>query len=493
MLARVTETGLKPRWRPEIPWSDVLCVRHVAADRALVYTVRGTVKVDHATAAAVEQRLAPWEAERAAWAAGLSDEQRADWLGLGPGDAVTLKVNRAGRVVGLVVLVAMAFGLGVMLAAAGLWTALFVLATGTVALLARTLIGLRVQHGDWVVDGQGLQVGDRLIRWSQVRDVFEWTSPWAGNAGALSVLTDEGEQTLVTTGTDLPRVVQAFRRWRAERDLAVPAPAGRLYPSGIWRGGLYVDERGLWRLRSAGAELVPWSEVRGVRWLGHFAEVRLAGDQRLPLLRVRGGNALAEAIDQRLAGGESVVDAQGQLRGEVIERWLGVAPGGAVHCRLSQWVAIGLPALLLIMIAGFVATIGSGGGGMAAQFPTFIMMAAFAIGSARSVRADAEGLSIRRRGRREYYAWSEIEGLKQDSYGVVIATSRGPVKLSSFAKNQQLVVGIINRILTARAGGAALPDRVPLPETALSRMTGAVSSGDRGLSVAVGADEPRDG
>ncbi len=491
MRATMSEDGLRTRRRGLVPWDQVFAVRYRRRG-GLVYTAAGVFLVDLATAQRVEQRIAPWEAERSAWAESLSPAQRAEWLGIGTGDSIELKANRTGLVVLGAVFGAMLVAMLLVAAATRSHAFLLILMTFTAALVASIGLAASWSVSNWTVDARGITSRGRLVRWSALRSYHSFYTPMAPMATSMTVDTTDGTRSITNQSAEAQAVHRALLRWESERSLAVPMPAGRgrLYPSTLGRRALYVGDDGLWRLWRGGAECVPWSEVRGVRWLGHSAEIVLAGDRRLPLLRFVGANALAEAIDQRLAGGESVVDAEGQLRGEVIERWLGVPAGGAVQCRLSSWVSIGLPVVLLMMFMGLFAAAGKGGGGVAGQIPQIILMLVFVAGSARAVQADAQGLSIRRRGRREYYAWSEIEGLKPESYGTVINTTRGPIKLSSMAKNQGLIIGIINRILTARAGGASLPDRAPLPETALSRMTGAEPPvvGDRGLSISASDD-----
>ncbi|MBI5833575.1 MAG: hypothetical protein HZB16_14845 [Armatimonadetes bacterium] len=491
MRAAVSDQGFVTSRGRVIAWDQVFYVRY-GWRGAVVYTAAGSFRVDRATAEQTEQRIAPWEAERAAWVEGMSPEQRAEWLGLAPGETVTLKANRTGLVVLAALGVAMFLAMAVA-AAATRGSSVFVFMLAMVAALFVAIgVNMRWSVSDWVVGEEGFVVRGKLTRWSELRDYHCFLSTMAPTATSMALLSTQGDRTIINQSPEAQQVHRALLRWEAERSLAVPAPpgAGRFYPSSLGRRGIYVNDDGLWDIKRGRAELAPWSTVKGVRWLGHAAEIVLSGGRRITLARIMGGNRLAEAIDQRLAAGESVVDTDGQLRSDVIERWLGVPPGGAIQCRLSQWVALGLPILLLIMLMGLLAGFRHGGGGVAGQIPQFIIMLAFAVGSARSVQADAQGLSIRRKGKREYYAWSEIESIKPGSYGNIINTTRGPVKLSSMAKNQGLIIGIITRILSARAGGAALPDRAPLPETALSRMTGHESvPQDRGLSLSARDEE----
>jgi hypothetical protein len=226
---------------------------------------------------------------------------------------------------------------------------------------------------------------------------------------------------------------------------------------------------------------LPWSDVHSVEWAATGAWLVTAAGV------VYVSRDSGEFVERQIGSREAQCDAEtGELRAEVIEHWLGVGTGGALRCRLSPWAIWGSGLAFIAALACFVFV----------EAKTHFMLAfmqllvfplltlAGMLRSARSVDADAKGLSVRRGRRREYFAWSEIETLRRRKYDWVITTSRGSLTLAHAAKGQDKVTGIIQRLLSMKKSGAVLPSAAPTPESALSlaRLSGP-EAGERGLSV----------
>lgn len=396
-------------------------VYHVewTATGAVVATAAGMLAVDRATGAALEQRLAPWEPLRDAWVESLTDAQRAELAGLPP--------DRP--------------------------------------------LGSRTQRADCV----GLWLGGTLVPWEELRALGE-RAP-----GRYELLTRHG-RVRWRARDDAEPLLAAVRRVLATRAAAVPAEAGagEFVPgaAGPRAGGLWLDEAGLVVVWPDEQRRRAWTELHPPRWSS--AGPVIGG---IELRRYLDGEALAHRLDARL--GTSAPAAAGEeLLPATIERWLGVPPGGALHCRLAsrrRWVHVGaLAALLTISLAAALSD---------HDFTAFLMIPLLVpillalVRSAMTVVADGQGLSVRAGRRSRYYAWSEVEGLRQGAFDWVIHTRRGNLHLALAARGHDKVVGIVKHLLAVRATGAQLPTAAPTPEQALSRMPAPESLAARGLSV----------
>ena len=492
MAARMTEDGLVTRRGRLIGWDELLGV-HFTLKGAEVLTTSGSVAVDRDTGLAVEQRIAPWEAERAAWAEAQTEQTRAGWLGLRPDARITAVPDRSSMVANIGCFTAPAVLLAVVLAGLGWNLGLALLLLAWALGMLRMLSSLRTNQRPWTVDITGLTIGSRHLSWSELRDWSDLAAPANQKAAtSISLASLWGDRWLTATAGEQHVLRQALRRWHAESRQAVPQPegSGQQFSSVSGWTRWVVTGEGLWQVTRWRAHLTPWSEIVAVRQQGPLPELLLTSGRRRPLWMVVGGKRLAELIDQRLAGGEPLVDEQGQLRAAAIERWLGVEPGGSLQCRLSVWrgSVLGIVAIVLLamMLAGYTPGIGI----LAGQLPALVLALWAVATSVSSVQADAQGLSVRRRGRREYYAWSEIVSTDTRGHSHLIHTARGMIRLAASARGAGLVMGVIERILDARAAGAALPDRAPLPDTALTRLTGTEpASDDRALSI---SERPED-
>jgi hypothetical protein len=486
-----------------VPWSDVYYVDWTAAG-ARVATAAGAVEVDRADATRAEQRVAPHLAQRDAWVEGLDDEARVRLTGVR--HAVTL-VSRQGWDDTCLVSV---------IAGGGLLFAILpflemdpsAIAIGTAIMLPFALLLWVAAAWLWQVtvgpdisrDQQGLRVG-RLrplrLRWSDLREAAEVSMPTRDNMNAthLVVLTRHGRVVLKSGYNDGLALRAAVQAVLAARREAVPAGAARgRYAPRLKRPGegLWLDGDGLVLVSPKGLRGWPWSALGVPTWHADGPRLR-TGSRTLRLAQYLDGESLAQVIDAHIGGDESWVDAASELRGEVIERWLGVRPGGALRCGLSRWLVVGCGVTVLSVVALFILTVFEGGhhGGAGQNIGMGLVMFISLLSSVRSVAADARGLSVRRGRRREYYAWSDIASLTQAQFDWVIGTRHGELRLSRAANGSDRVIGIVKRLLAAREQGAQLPDDVPLPEHAISlaRMGGEPDA-DRGLSVAAGPREP---
>jgi hypothetical protein len=489
MKGRVTEDGLLLASGRRLPWSDVYYVDWTERGARLA-TAAGVVDVSRDDGEAAERVIAPWEAEREAWAREVDVQRRLDWAGVTSGTEAVSRQGWGAKVLpgcfGL--FAALPFVLALLLGSPGILLGclpLSILFAIAATFCWRGMVGPPITR-----DAEGLTVGERHIDWSDLRAVEGRTVRLQRqrDASYIQLLTRRGRVTVGLHYQDAAAMLAGLRRAAAERDLAVPGGESRsiFAPSMLRPGaGLLLDDDGLVIVESRRARRFPWSQLRPPVY--RTAGLRLpVGGKQLWLGRYLGGDALGHAIDVHLGGDEPLVDDNGELRATVIERWLGVSPGGALRCRLSPWASWGCGALLVAFVAVLVSDVMEGHGWMQSIYTMgmLTMMLLAMLRSARSVDADAKGLSVRRGRRCEYYAWSEIKGLKRNSYEWVITTSRGDLTLSDAAKGHYKVIGIVQRLLAMRETGAALPATAPTPESALSlaRMSGPEVT-DRGLSV----------
>ena len=493
MKGRVTEDGLLLASGRRLPWSDVYYVDWTERGARLA-TPAGVVDVSRDDGEAAEREIAPWEAERDAWARDVDAQRRLDWAGVTSG---TQAVTRQGwgprlfagmfwlpTLFSLIAVVLLSLHGGrhflhgfalLMLLVGGLYSILGVV-------MWRLYVGPKITRS-----ADGLTLGDQRIAWSDLRALGQRPTPVFRKLDATQqiVLTRRGRAPIKEGYQDGEAVRTGLRRAVAERRQAVAGAESRgLFAPSLTRPGegLWLDGDGLVVVASRRARRIPWARLSPPIWRAHGSRLPADG-KKLWLARYLGGDALGHAIDAHLAGDEAVVDAAGELRAAVIERWLGVPPGGSLRCRLSPWAML-ICGAVLVGSAALLVGAPHGGGGFVSWVVIAAMMLVAMLRSARAVEADAKGLSVRRGKRRDYYAWSEIESLRPRSYEWEILTSRGKLTLATTAKGCDKVIGIIKRLLAMRETGAVLPAIAPTPESALSlaRMSGP-EAGERGLSV----------
>jgi hypothetical protein len=485
MTGRASDDGLTLANGRRVAWDDVYHIEWTAK-AALVACVAGVVRVSRADGEAIERRTAPWEAQRDAWAAGASEEQRRHWAALPEGDMAVSK-QRWGPTVGAASMLLFAGLLGALGLVVPFIRPVLLMEAGLFALFGVWLWRFSVGP-DIARDTAGLTFGRRRphrLLWSELRDCGEILANLKDtkDPSHLMLLTRRGRRSIPRGYRDGQALRDGLRAALAERAEALPATGAGWFAPSLWRPGqgLWLDDDGLVLVQRRRSQRFTWAELRPPVWHAWGAKLR-AGNRTLKLVKYANGQRLAEAIDQRLAADTELLDADGELRREVIERWLGVPPGGALRCGLQRWKVWGCG----LIVAGMIGTIAL------THFASGLLSNVFIYGwlfvtmlrSARSIQADAQGLSVRRGRRREYYAWSDILAVEQKGFDWRITTRQGVLRLATPASGQDKVIGIIKRLLAMRERGLVLPGDAPLPETALSRLGAArPESLERGLSV----------
>ncbi len=486
MRVRVGGDGLiVRRWRriTVVPWAEVFFIDW-RRRRCWVVTAQGAFSVDRATAEAIERQIAPWEAERDAWVESLPAEHRAGWLGLRPGEQWVGRSSAADRRRQSPWLGVSAFAL---LASLPYLTLLPAVVWGplvaTAALgLAHALLGTRAR-----ADASGVRSAPWAhFQWSDIRSLTADRADLQGEM--LTVWTRRGRWSWPVAHEGLADLRQAVERCCAERLAAVPAPerAGRAAaPTGLARTWLWLDEERLWLLTPGRAVSWPLGRMPYFEWRPHRARLAIPP---VAFWQLHGGNALADELARRLGRDQPQPAEAAALPPEVIEEWLGVPPGGSLVCRVDPrrhpWVLVGAALYILCQVMeaisiGWLFAISQMSVLLAVCGPAYLLLR-----GAREVQADGRGLSVRFRGRRECYAWSEVTGIAPGRHGSAITTTRGTVSLSTHALEYDRLVSVVQHVLAARHAGRALPDDQPVPESALSRLTGDEgASAERGLSV----------
>ncbi len=254
------------------------------------------------------------------------------------------------------------------------------------------------------------------------------------------------------------------------------------------RRGVGVQPEGLVEGFRRGRTVTPWTEVYGVERHDSYAVIRLAGR--------------AVRIDDRFGDWRRLADlvegyspaVRGDLRGrevapEQIAEWLGIPVDGVLFCRLKMGRGCGwaLLALGLLMLIGCFAGGSSGAVGGLTQVVVIGLAVLF---SADQIRADVHGLTCREKGRPQRYAWSEIERVdRSGSNGLVVHTTRGKFTIASAVGNFAALARCLDHVTGARGAGAVLPSEAPMPEGALSRLTGDVEPADRAISIVRPGDD----
>jgi hypothetical protein len=492
MRGRLTDDGLVVADGRQLGWDEIY---HVAwtADAALAATAAGVVKVSREAGDVIERRIAPWEAERDAWAEAAGEEQRRRWAALPAGDQAVSEQRLGPTLNALSFWIASAFclGLGLLIDEPLVWYALLPMSVMCAALGAffwRVLVGPDITR-----DTQGLIFGwrrPRRVAWSELRACVDSSIKRKGRGDItwLTLLTRRGPFFVKNGYRDGEALRAGLNAAAAERAAAVPAGGRGWFAPSLRRPGqgLWLDDEGLVVVAHHGSRRWPWASLRPPTWVP-FGSTLAVGDRTLKLGWYAESQRLAEAIDQRLGGDEELLDDAGELKREVIERWLGVPPGGAMRCGMSRWRSGGCGLVLAALLLASAALAYSRSFSFIQMIQPIIMLLTMLVAmvrSPRSVLADAQGLSVKRGRRRESYAWADILAAELGKQGWCITTRQGQLDLAWQAKGQAKVIGIIKRLLAMRERGAVLPGDAPLPETAISRMAVPLAeSVERGLTV----------
>lgn len=162
--------------------------------------------------------------------------------------------------------------------------------------------------------------------------------------------------------------------------------------------------------------------------------------------------------------------------------WLGIAEDGVLVCGPRPWARwLAVLVMLGLLLAPWPAR------------SNLLFMLAFQLGlplagilllSARVVRADGDGLLVRLRGRGRLVPWAEVDWAVGTLHTVVIGTRQGRFCLAATHANARRLALAAAQIVAARKAGVIVPSGEPLPEGALSRLTGdAPAEAPRGISL----------
>ena len=476
MSARLTEDGLVTGDGHRLPWDQILALDYTRRG-AWLATTRGLIWVKRAVAAEVERRIEPWRAD-------LPDPGCP--LPLAPDERITLRTDTRSRATAVMALVPTIIGAGLCYSANLPVFGLVMLCFG----LAATLLSLR-ECSDWQLDAEGISAGPwprRRVAW---RDVLAYRESFgiAGPAERLLVLQTRSGPLRLRPNEASGAAIDAFRRWHEARRAARPEAVRYCdyFASTQARRGLAIGPDGLWSVWRHGARHAAWSEVQSVAWEGQSSHIAIAGGRGVGLREYLAAAELATLVDQRLGGAHLQPARDTTISAEVIERWLGVEPGGAVSARGLTWSQAGqvLLAAIMLVTLWFAVSTGRAAGLWYALFllPQALGILALSLSVAGSVRADAQGLTVRRWRRRRLVPWSAVMGVRYTGFSVSIDTQAGEVLLGSSAA-AKAIAGAAERVLEARSLGIAAPSTGPLPDTALSRLTGSEPTEDRALSLA---------
>jgi hypothetical protein len=236
-------------------------------------------------------------------------------------------------------------------------------------------------------------------------------------------------------------------------------------------GLAFVDRDGV-------ARVLAWHEIEGLDHGDGTLAIRAAvGKYAFDLGRPARAAVLAARLNIRcsLAAGRAAEPQQ-------IGQWLNVAPGEEIECRLStrRWLLALLGLALFCYGALRFGSLGDAWYGV-------LMFVLPALG-ARRVSAGVDGLVVHSflRRRPRLIPWAEVLTLEERLDGWTVRCERGKLRIGASARNARRLANAIDRMLYERAHGWVLPDRAPVSEAALSRMTGAAEAAERGLSVAEG-------
>jgi hypothetical protein len=262
-------------------------------------------------------------------------------------------------------------------------------------------------------------------------------------------------------------------------------------PREVWRGkasarlpkALRLGSEGLTEVLRGGERTTPWRLVQSVVWQHDHAIVNLNGRQLRVGVHFADWQELVHDIEA-WAPHAAQPRGDGQVDAESIAEWLGIPVDGELVCRMGLsrgWLWAAAVACLGLLILIGIAAEGNIGAFVQVPIMVFIMLAC-----AESVRADVHGVSLRVKGKPQRYAWSEIESCVSDGYRWTCKTARGSFSISTSIRNAKPLIKALQQVVAARNAGFELPDEVPMPEGALSRLSGgsAPEAVERGLSRA---------
>ncbi|HAZ62051.1 MAG TPA: hypothetical protein DCZ72_00340 [Armatimonadetes bacterium] len=502
MRGNLTDTGLSLDDGRRLAWPDIYFVDWDPND-AVIATRYGAVRVSHAQGRRIEAEIAPWEAQRDAAVDAADPATVATWTGAAPGGSRT--DAPPGSLVGLNAVLGLLIGVCI----GGLFTVLLGPVAVAVGLIAAPLAGwafyVSMVRETLTRTPRGFTLANKRFAWHDLlatRVVIVRSKN--STSRQLHLRTRQGRVVVRQSYPDYEALHDALAAAADYRTQSVPPDRRRGWyapsPSRPDRG-LWLDDTGLTVVRGKTAEHYPMASLRAPDWTPTGPVLRLGG-RAVRAADYDSGEGLAQRLEQlRYRKGESLTDSEGNLRPEVLEQWLGVGRGRALTCRLhpaAVWgsVIVGLAllaGLILVFVRSglFSSDAGDAFEGFLNLIAIIVMAMVAVLGSARSLQADAQGLSVRRGRRRKTYAWSDLTEVNTDLFGYSVSTTSGDtVSISRLAVGEERVLGLVRRLLAARETGAALPTTAPLSDTALSPAQTATAPVDTGLSVAP-APQPR--
>ncbi|HAZ62050.1 MAG TPA: hypothetical protein DCZ72_00335 [Armatimonadetes bacterium] len=500
MQGTVTDQGLTLADGRRVGWSDVYHVDWTEKE-AVIATAVGMVHTARADGLRAEAKIAPWEAQRDAAMDAADPLTAAEWTGAPP-RRIHVQPPKLGRVGQFVVrllnsLAVTAMIVAILVVNRDAWGPAAVVMF--VVMLVVSLVVI------WVVSAPrltrtptGIQLNARRIPWRDIQ-----------RADLITIRTNKQTVTFLQLQTRQGRIglPKAYQNWlelcdevraavtyrtrAAAADLArgVYAPMPTSADHGLW-----LDGRGLSVIKGDSVKQYPLSSLQAPEWTGDGPTIR-AGGKDVGAETFFDSGLLAQQLERRLGIElQEVTTAEGDLHPEVLERWLGVAPGGVLRCRLHTAAIAGglLVAGLGFWFARSMATIGGRADpesiGVALQIGIIVLIGLSALlGSARRIDADAQGLAVRRGRQRALYAWADLTDIKSYSFETTITTASGDtIRLSRWASGSKRVLGLVRRLLSVKYSGVSLPSTAPIPETALTVTPAgpATASAEGGLSVA---------
>lgn len=283
------------------------------------------------------------------------------------------------------------------------------------------------------------------------------------------------ELTEATEATELP-----LREYADERDAPLVFENAKR-PRSLRR--IVIATEGLVEQYGSKTLTTPWDEVYGVTWQPDRVLVKLAGRTVSFDARFGDWRRLGQEVESRAYWLQPSA-RHTEIGPDELAGWLGIAPGGTLNCdlgkrRLWGWAII----LLFVLIA-----VGSAAGGSGGNVGSFVYLLGLGIAllvSADHIRADAQGITLRVKGKPRTYAWAEIQSISGNGNQWVVTTDDGKFSIASSMRNVQGLVKALQHVAAARSAGAELPDERPVSETALSRPGAPVVAEDgleRGLS-----------
>lgn len=247
-----------------------------------------------------------------------------------------------------------------------------------------------------------------------------------------------------------------------------------------------------------GAQTIPWEDVLGVDRAADRAFVRTRRGTFDLGPDLAEWSVAAELVERaRLSppdrpgrGQRATTPRLVERRGlpvprETICRWLAIDRAGELVCR-EPLGCRGCSTLLLVCCWLALVAVWDPD-----QLPIWNVLGAIpvvlvaCVVPLHSLRADGDGLTGWRRGRRLSVAWAEVLSVREERGDVVFETERGRLRATRLSQHHRRLCEAAQRVLQARDAGMVLSNEGPLPAGALSRLSDGEPDAavERGLSL----------